>query len=1076
MRGIIHFFVKHPIWANALIFFTILTGFISFLNLQRSFFPERRIKDVYVEVAYPGASPDEMQEGITIKVEEALKGIAGIEEVNSTSRENMASIHVVGMKGYDIDDILTDVKNAVDQISSFPDGAEKPNVYKKKPLDPTINLSLHGERSLMELKREAEKIEDDFLNSGHISQISILGLPELEFSIEVSEHNLQKYGLTFAEIRNAIASNNIDISAGEIKSPNEELIIRARSRDKTTEHLKNIAVRANTAGKIIKVKDIADVHFQFAETPNKTLYNGQQSVSINVSKLPEEDIIFITDYIKSFVSNFNDKHDDMSIHVVYDRSVALNQRIDLLTSNGITGLILVLVTLGIFLNGRLAFWVAAGIPISFLGMMILANITGITINQITLFGMILVIGILVDDGIVIAENIYSHTEKGKSPVNAAIDGTMEVLPSVFTSVTTTILAFSVFFFLEGNIGEFISEMAIVVIGCLAFSLIEAALILPAHLNFRKRSYREKSAFTIMAEDIGKWVGGGKVSIRSRINNGINYVRYTLYGTALTWLMAWRWAAFSLLVFFILVISGMRAGGIISFSFFPDIDSNNLTVSLELTPGVREGRTEFLLAGVEEHVWGINKTLKEEYGRDIIVSTRLSIGNAESCSGGHCGTLEIELEDGENRPISSAAVAQRIRERTGNIKEAQNFTVGSRQFFGKPVSVRLLSQDKGQLEKAVYAFKDSLRAMSSLNDITDNNLAGKREVILHLKPKAFILGLDYNTVMQQVRSGFFGSEAQRIIVGTDEVKIWVRYPLESRSSIGDLENLRIRTPEGGAYPLHHIADYHIERGVVDIKHYNGKQVIQVEAALRDADEPSGPINDKIGNEILPAITATFPDVSFTYGGQKEDNEKLQASIKKIVPILLMAIFLIITLTFRSVGQPFLVLLMIVPAIFAAQLGHWIENKPVVTMSSFGMIALAGVIINDAVVFTEKFNQNLRAGMTVKEAVYDAGVSRFRAIMLTSITTVVGLYPLIFEKSIQAQFLIPMAITVAYGVLFGTLFILIFYPAILMMANDVRRVLRWFKRLFRMNLLWLWNGEKENIWPSREEVEPAVKERH
>ncbi len=481
MKKIVSLFVKYPFYANIIIFVMLVGGIISFANMKRSFFPDVKEKIISISVAYPGASPKEMEEGITVRIEESVRGIAGIKEVTSTSSENFANVQIESTGEYDIDEILMEVKNAIDGITSMPVDAEKPVVSKIRSRSMAMYVGLFGETDLITLKRYADEIENDFYNSGIVSQITISGYPALELSVEISEENLLRYNLTFDEVARAINQNNLDISGGQIRSDEEEMMIRSRYRSVEPEDIAQIIIKANEDGSHVRIKDVGEVKLQFADVANQSYMNGTRSISIQINKLPAEDLSEISKYINDYIIKFNNTHADAQLRVTFDFLDMLKERLNLLYKNGGIGLILILITLGLFLSLRLSFWVAFGIPASFLSMFILASVYGITINMISLFGMILVIGILVDDGIVIAENIYSHFENGKSPKQSAIDGTMEVLPAVTTSVTTTIVAFSPLFFIEGQM-EFMFEMAFVVVFSLAFSLLEAFFVLPAHLG------------------------------------------------------------------------------------------------------------------------------------------------------------------------------------------------------------------------------------------------------------------------------------------------------------------------------------------------------------------------------------------------------------------------------------------------------------------------------------------------------------------------------------------------------------------------------------------------------------------
>ncbi len=1045
MKKAIEYFVRFPILSNLLTIFVVFLGIYSAFHMRKSFFPNQRVKDIYVTVAYPGASPEEMEEGITLKVEEAIKAVPGIEEIRSTSSENSANIHIEAIKGYDIDEVLTDIENSVNTINSFPENAEKPKVYKQKPVDACVYFSLYGDVDLMELRERAKKVEDDLLSTGFISQVDVFGYPELEFSIEVNENTLHRYSLTIDEITEAIRRNNRDLSGGSIKTSDEEILIRSRNKKTTAYDIGKIVVRAQPDGRLVRVEDVSTIKFQFADTPNKTLLNGRPSVSIQVNQLPEEDILEIVNFCRAYADTYNEENETTKITITRDRSISLKQRIYLLLENGFVGLILVIVVLSLFLNTRLSFWVAMGIPISFLGMMYIVHLFDITINQISLFGMILVIGILVDDGIVIAENIHSHTEKGKTPIRATVDGTMEVLPSVFTSVMTTIFAFASFFFLDSRIGEFMSDMAAVVVACLAFSLIEATFILSTHLSHSKQKEKEHK-------------------IRAGLNKGINFVRTNIYGKALSWLLKYRWITLSLGFFIWMLITGLISSGkFVRFGMMPNIESDHIFINLDLKPGTREFTTEEYLHMIDQKIWEVNDEMNAERNdnHQIVQTSMIMLGRSETDNGSHTGRIMVHILDGEIRSdmgITNAMVSERIRKAVGPIPQADRFTVGSRNFFGKPVSITLLGKKPEELDLAADELKAGLEKISELKEVIDNNAIGKREITLKPKAKAYALGLDHYEISRQVRQGFFGQEAQRLQIGSDEVKVWVRYPLEDREKRGNLDNMFIQAQGGGLYPLREICDYSIERGVVGIKHMDGAREITIEAEQKDPNSDLTPIQANI-DTLLKQIFVKYPSVKEAPSGQAKENAKMVASVGKVAPILAISIILILALTFRSYTQWWMILAMIPLAILSTFIGHWIHDKTFVMMSWFGCLALSGVVINDSVVFLDKYNQNLKEGMTAYEAAFNAGTSRFRAIVLTSITTVAGLFPIIFEKSLQAQFLIPMAISVAYGVLFGTFFILTLFPAIILIYNDIRRIIDYG-----------WEGK----WPTAEEVEPAVRE--
>lgn len=1051
IKGLVEYFVKYPILANILIALTLVGGIFAMVNTKKSFFPTLEDKNITVSISYPGASPDEMEEGVTLKVEEALKGVVGIYQVTSTSSENFASVNVQKIDGYDIDELYTDVKNAVDGISSFPAGAEKPIIVKQKSRTTAQWMALTGDVDLKTLKQFAEDVEDELLATGVISQVGVSGFPPLEISIEVSEDVLRRYNLTFSEVANAVRINNRDVSAGSVKTSTEEILIRARAKDTDADKIGDIVIRSNADGENLLLRDIAVIKEDFADQPNKAFLSGKRAVFLEVRRLEREDLQEISGVVANYVEEFNEKNDAVQLQITWDFMSLLTQRLNMLTTNGIIGLILVLISLGLFLSLRLSFWVAWGIPSSFLGMFILGSFIGLTINMISLFGMILVIGILVDDGIVIAENIYSHFEKHGNPIKAAIQGTMEVIPAVFTSVLTTMVAFTPLLLLTGGF-EMLSDMAIVVIFSLGFSLIEAFFVLPAHLASKK-------VLSVKKQETRSY------KVRKFLNGIIDHMRYKWYGRALKFTMRYRAISMAMVIGFVVIVIGLLRGGMIPSTLFPPIAFNSVNVEIAFKPGEREDKVEEYLKRFDGAVWRVNDQLKEQVGteKDIVKNTFMSIGGSSLGSGSHTGFVNIFHEELDDYGLNQYDIINKVRAEIGPVSEAEKFVIGGRSRWGKPVSVRLLGKNYEELALAKEALINELDKIPALKDVTDDIPVGNREVQLDLLSQAYFLGLTNQDITSQLRQGFFGEEVQRFMKGNDEIRVWVRYPKEDRKSIDQLETVKIKDGDR-EYPLTQLANYDIRRGVSGIKHYEASRSVTVEADMVDPFGDANVILEKVEKEVMPLVLAKFPSVKADYGGQAEERARSAGEMQSFFLGAFILIFFILMINFRSVYQAILIILMVPLGWVCGMLGHGIETwisvlpKPVSMLSLWGMIALMGVIINDAVVFLAKFNSLMKdEGQTVYQAAYNAGIARFRPIMLTSLTTVLGLYPLIKETSFQAQFLIPMAISVAYGVLFGTFFILLFFPVFILVANDLRRAAKW-----------LWTGNK----PSREDVERVL----
>ena len=1064
MRKLIAYFIKHSVAVNVIVIAFLIFGGVGAYKLNSSFFPLVDSKNISINVTYPGASPQEVEEGIILKIEDNLKGLNGVDRVTSTSRENSGNINVEIEKGKNIDFMLLEVKNAVDRVPTFPVGMEPLIVSKLEALRPTITFSISGENiPLATLKQIGRQVENDLRGIDGISQIQITGYPEEEIEIAINETTLLAYNLSFAEVSQAVNESSLITTGGTIKTSTEEYLIRANSRSYYADELSNLIVKSDASGRIIRLKDIAEVQDKFSETPNANYFNGNLSINITITSTNTEDLITSADKAKEYINDFNQKYDNVEINIIRDLSITLVERTNLLTENAIIGMILVLMFLSLFLNTRLAFWVAFGLPIAFLGMFMLAGYFNVTINVLSLFGMIIVIGILVDDGIVIAENIYQHYEKGKTPEQAAIDGVMEVLPAIVSAILTTILAFAIFLFLDGGIGDFFGEVSVVVILTLVVSLVEALIILPAHLAhskaLRKQNNTPKSGLAGAFQKIFS-----KLRYINKLGDAImRWLRDTLYSPSLRFALQHKFFTFSIFVVFLILTYGSFGGGIIRGAFFPQIASDQVRISLNMPNGTNEKVTDSIISLIEQRAIEVTDQISEEYfGSDgekqLVKNIIKNVGPGSSSA-----SLSINLLEGEERPneITSRLVTNRIQERVGLIFGVESLVFGSGgNFGGSPVSISFLGNNITELKAVKTALKKRLENNVLLKDVTDNDPAGIKEIRIKLNETAYALGLNLRTVMTQVRAGFFGSQAQRFQRGQDEIRVWIRYNRENRSSIKSLDNMRILIPNGDRVPLKEIASYEIARGDVAINHLEGRREIQVSADIKDPKKTSATdIMDEIKNEIMPKILAKYPTVTPSFEGQNREFSKLNDSLKPVGLIVLLLIYIVIAFTFRSYSQPLLLLFLIPLSLPAVAWGHWIHDFPVNILSMLGIIALIGIMVNDGLVLIGKFNNNLREGMAYDNALYEAGRARFRAIFLTSITTVAGLAPLIFEESRQAQFLIPMAISIAYGIGFATVLTLIVLPIFLAFSNSVKTTAKW-----------LWTGNKI----TKEEVERVTRE--
>lgn len=1060
MRKLIAYFIRYHVAVNVFILAFFAFGVIGILALKSSFFPLVESKIININVAYPGASPQEIEEGVVLKIEDNLKGLKGVDRVTSVSRENSGTITVEIEKGENIDFMLLEVKNAVDRVPSFPTGMEPLVVAKREEARETISFALSGKNvPLATLKQLGRQVENDLRAIDGISQIEVSGYPEEEIEIAVNEISLLAYNLSFSDVAQAVAASNILVTGGNIKTDAEEYLIRANNRSYYGDELSNIVIKATNDGKTVRLKDVAIIRDRFSETPQATYFNEQLAVNISVTSTNNEDLLSAADKVNDYIEAYNQSHNNVKIEIVSDRSIPLKQRTQLLVENALAGVFLVLIFLSLFLNTRLAFWVAFGLPISFLGMFIFAGQFDVTINVLSLFGMIVVIGILVDDGIVIAENIFQHYEKGKTPIQAAIDGTMEVIPPVVSAIITTLLAFSLFLFLDSRLGEFFSEVSVIVILTLSISLIEALIILPAHLAHSKALTKPKK------EDSQSKIKQffSKMRIINKIGDSImSYLRDKIYSPAIHFVLKFKFFSLGVFVALLILTFGSIGGGIIGMTRFPAIASDRISVQLEMPNGTNVKVTDSIISMIEQKSYLVNKEFTEKYlkgtGKELFENTILTLRSSSSAQ------LQINMLPGEERPdaINAGLVANRLRQIVGPIIGTERLIFGSGgNFGGSPVSISLLSNNIDELKAAKVELKEQLQSNPLLKDIADNDPAGIKEIRLELKESAYLLGLDLRTVMNQVRGGFFGTQAQRFQRGQDEIRVWVRYDRTNRESISDLDNMRIVTPSGERVTLKDIANYKIIRGDVAINHLLGQREIQITADLKDPNGSATDVLEDIKVVVIKDIQSRYPTISTSYEGQNRETVKLMTSLKKAgIPILIL-IYITIAFTFRSYSQPLLLILLVPLSLTSVAWGHWLFNFPLSTLSLLGIIALIGIMVNDGLVLIGKFNSNLKEGMAFDLALSEAGKSRFRAIFLTSLTTIAGLAPLLLEKSRQAQFLKPMAISISFGIAYATILTLLVLPLFLAFSNDIKKSIKW-----------LVTGKKV----TKEEVERAIKEQN
>jgi multidrug efflux pump subunit AcrB len=844
--------------------------------------------------------------------------------------------------------------------------------------------------------------------------------------------------LSFQDIANAIGQQNIEVTGGRIMA-DTETIIRSDHKEYSADELLDLTIKVLPDGRRVALHDVADVREDRAETTNAAFFNGQQAITITVSTLNEENILDAADAVDEYLAKFNKRGGAVELVLIQDGTVTLKERIELLQENGILGAFLVFILLALFLRIRLAFWVAVGIPISFLGMFIIANLVGITINVLSLFGMILVIGILVDDGIVVGENIFQHYERGKSRLRSVIDGTAEVFPSVLSAILTTCVAFSFFLFIEGTLGEFFGDVAIVVIAALGFSLIEVLLFLPAHLAHIK-DLSDEAKPNKLKEQVEQLL----IKFRDVIFQPI--MNFTIHNKLFTSLVVT--AAFILTI-------GAFKGGLIQGVFFPNIEQNTVNVSLELPSGTSEKVTVETMNYIMERVEKLNQDYanREDVGQELFVDLEVQYGPQSNQA-----LATIYLLGSEERNIRSFDISNDLRRAVGPIPRAEKLSYATQSPFGKPINISLSGNDYGKLRSAIEELKTAILATGEAKDIITNDKVDQPELNVSLNDAGRAMGFTELGLISQIRNGFFGYEAQRLQRGDDEAKVWVRYAREDRQSLDQLENMQVRAPNGELVAVKDIATLERQNGLIAINHRDGRREITLEGEIASLETNVVQLLGQVQTELLPPILARYPGIDVSFEGQQRDTAKLQKSIANVGPVILILILALLVISFRSYSQSFALLMLIPFGLIGAAWGHYIHDQPMSILSFLGLIALIGVLLNDGLVYINAFNGYLGEGIKFNDALKKTTISRFRPIFLTTITTSAGLGPLIFEKSFQAQFLIPMAISIAYGMIVGSLLIIIFLPITLTLTNKVKVLVKW-----------LWVGEK----PSRESMEQAVK---
>ncbi len=1020
MKKILNYFVDNAMLANWVMLVILIAGIFGAFNLKMRIWPKMELSYINIDIPFPGASAKEVEEGVISKIEENLKGLEGVERIVSTSSDGFGSLFLEISSNIPMYKSIDKVRNRVNSIAGFPSEAEEPVIYQEAAWSRAMLITIYGPDDLNSLKKVVQEFEDDLLKSSSISQVNEWGFASKYISVEVSPDSLRRYGLTIDSISRAIGSANLNISSGSIVTEKEKILIRTYSRKYDAAGIGNIPVSSSLDGRKILLRQVCTVTEKWPENVFYMKVNGKKAIGLNIMYSNSEDVMEIAEVVDTKLEEYNHKYKDLVVFEPFIRDVdEIETRLGTLLKNGLIGLLLVVIVLGIFLNVRLSLWVALGIPISFTGLIFVQWLLGITINEMSLFGMIMVIGILVDDGIVIGESIFYHWEKGgKTPKQAAIDGTSDVIQPVFVSIITTMVVFAPYFFIYGEMGQYVWQIGIVVVICLFFSLIEAAIILPVHLAHSKAlSGSEKHH-----------------GLRKKMNNGIIFIIEKIYGPFLRLCLRNKWAVITAMFSVILILAGAFAGNHVKATFFPEIEAPYAVINLEIPSGTSADLSDRIRdEAISRAIAFGEKYSMEENGYDNGIVSHVSWSNGSTI------TIFLTLIPNEIRSFSVKDFSDDMSGNLGYFPEVESINVGGASYFGgNPISVRFLSHDYEQLIKASELFKEELRAIDGIKDIQDDTPLGNQEFIITLKPKGEALGLRLLDVTSQLRKGFYGHEVMALQKGREEVKIKVQFPPEDRLSISQIETLPILTTSGAYVPFVEIAEYQMKRGIKSIRHENGYRSIRVYANLDDSKNDLNVVIRDLDENVIPGVLSQVEGVTKSFGGQSEEVGKMIKSMAFSMAMAFILMFTILLFHMKSFAEVLLVMILIPLGFMGSIIGHYIVGIPVSFISFLGSIALAGIIVNDSVVFIDKYNKLYkRDGYPVEEAIYQAGVQRFRPIIMTTLTTAIGLAPLIMQKSMGGQFLIPMAVSIAFGLLFGTTITLLMLPASLYIIDDFKR---------------------------------------
>ena len=1040
MRRIIAWFVYNPVAANLLMIVLIIGGMMSLSATRQEEFPEVELDTINITVAYLGAAPEEVESGVCIRLEETLEGTEDVFKMSSSASEGSCGVTLELESGSDKIRVLNDVKSKVDSINTFPAETERPIVSEVLTVSQVSDIVISGRTDERTLKTLAEEMREDISAIDGISQVSMEYVRPDEISIEVSENTLRAYGLTLDQVARAIRQSSLDLPGGAIKAGGGEILVRTQGQAYTGREFEDIIVVTAQDGTALTVADLATVVDGFEEGDMSVRFNGEPAAMVRVYRSGDEDTIEISQKVRAYLDEARARlPEGIELTLWRDSSIELSARLNVLLTTAIGGLAMVLLVLAMPLRFRLAMWVAAGIPIALLGTIMLFPAFDVTLSSLTVMGFILVLGIVVDDAIVVGERIYAHERASESQRIAAVNGTEEVAVPVIFGVLTTVAAFMPIIFVPGRIGSFFSTVGTVVCLCLAFSIIESMLILPSHLSHRKRARDTKH---------GKFVAGW-LQFQNKLAGGLENFAANVYGKYLSRSLNWRYSVLAGGIAILIITAGFFLSGRIGIQFFPGIAGNRITASLTMPEGINIEETAAAASRIEAAALQLREELDAEYPNNpgIVQYLLTSIGRAAGGGGpGRANTVspavshraEIAmalLPSSERGGVTAGEITNRWRELTGLIPDVVELSFSANAFdAGDPISIELRGRNVDELREVATLIRGELARFSGVTDITDSFRSGKQEVKLSLRPEARALGLTLDDLARQTRRAFYGEEAQRVQRGTEDVRVMVRYPEEERRSLGDLEDMRIRTPDGTEVPFSAVANVEYGNGYSSIRRIDRQRVVVVTADVVRSITTPEEVLQTLDTEILPEILAAYPRVNYAFSGEQEERGEALGGLLRLFPLALLVIYALLAIPLRSYLQPLVIMSVIPFAAIGAIAGHAIMGQALALPSILGMIALSGVVVNSSLVMVDYMNRQRRRGLSAIEAVIKSGVVRFRPILLTSVTTFVGLVPLMLMNTPETAFIVPMAISLAWGVVFATLVTWFLVPSLYLVVED------------------------------------------